>query len=217
MPLDWFDSDSRKRFEDKGYRCLQDLLALKEGVPVSRARTRSCRRLQLGGVTYYLKTQDLREASLPLRKWASYILHSSPILREARSYPLLQALRIRTPILAATGHIPGLLWPRAALLLTREVPGHVDLAHFSGPPERARAWAKALRRLIRDTHDKGFVFGGVRFRNFLVPREGSPSPEKIVVLDQPRFGRSRSPRLRRRDLRYLDSDLALLLGEEEPL
>jgi hypothetical protein len=220
MPLKWLDPAAQKLFEKAGLGDCLKLLSYEGGRIVSTARTRTCRRIVLGESAFFLKTQDLRKHPLPPRKWPSYLRHGSPILREAQSFPLLQNLGWGTPILAAQGRIGRLPWPRACLLLTREVEGHVDLAHFSGPPQLARAWARALHDHIGDTHAQGFILGGVRFRNFLVPEKGkAASPESLIILDQPRLHRSRSKRGRQKDLRYLDSDLERLLlklGEREP-
>ncbi len=218
MPLEWLEQEDRKLFEEAGVGDNLHLLNYRGGEVVSTARTRSCRRIEIGGNGYFLKTQDLREASLPLRKWPSYFFHGSPILREARTFPILRALGWGTPLLVAVGWLGGWPWPRASLLLTREAPGHVDLARFPGPAARARAWAGALRKLIGDTHAQGFVLGGVRFRNFLVPLGAAPEnpgPKDLLVLDQPRLRRGRSKRLQQKDLRYLDSDLNRLLARIE--
>ncbi len=216
MPIEWLDEDSHRLFEEGGLQEIQDFLAFQGGEIISSARTRTCRLIELGGLRYYIKTQDLRDRSLPFRKWPSYLFHNSPILREARSIPLLRSLGWGTPILVAEGCLGGRPWPRASLLITREVEGHVDLARFPGSSSQARAWASALRSLIRDTHAQGFILGGVRFRNFLVPLGEKtesilPSPKSIVILDQPRLRRSKSKRLQQKDFRYIESDLDRLL------
>ena len=182
------------------------------GVEVTRARTRRLYRLAdapPGDDAWYVKLQLARASELAPRKWVSYALQASPLLREARAAAALRAIGLRTPELLATGARGR--FPRAvrALLVTREVPNHVDLERFlrsAPPPARARLSIDAVEAAVARVHQAGFALGGARYRNFLVPASGAEHADDVLVLDAAGFGRG--ARRRARDRGHLNLDRA---------
>lgn len=202
----WHDPAARAVFAAAGMVTLRDFAACRLGQELTRARTRWLRRIELGGQTWFVKVQDLRRASVPLHRWPSLCLRGSPVAREVRTLALLAAHGFRTPAVVASGQERGVLLPRIALLVTREVPGHVDLVRWLAgqpPAEQVARTLAAARALVQRAHDQGLVLLGAKRRNLLVPQAGAQGPEDVVVLDQPDLRRSRSARLRRKDWRLL--------------
>lgn len=207
------DEIAERAFRTAGLDSLAALCACVDGEVVTTAATRSCRRIAVNGVGYYVKTQDLDRARLPRRKLVSYLLRGSPLLREVRALRELAAHGIATPPLVAWGHARRGLLPWHAALITRELPGHVDLATWCGSPAAAddavaRRTFDAAAACVAVAHAAGLVLAGARYRNLLVPRTGCGEPGDVVVLDQPNLRRSRSRRGRARDLAALAADRA---------
>ena len=218
--LVWFDPDLETRLRALGLCALCDLegtlaeervLALAETpAPITSARTRRLYRLPAaveGAPDVYVKLQFARAEDLAPRKWASYTLQVSPLLREARAALALTRLGLRTPeILAAgaRGRFPSTV---RAVLITSEVPGTTDLESFlaatTGPAER-RASIAAVEATVARVHELGFALGGARYRDFLVPREGARHADEVVILDAAAFGRGAKRRARDRSHLNLD-------------
>lgn len=172
--------------------------------PLTRAKTRLLFRVPASeGPAYFVKIQVAHPGLIRLKKWPSYALKPSPLIREARAAELLSNLGLRTPqILAsgATGRFPRTM--RAALI-TREVPAYTDLAQVPTSTNIA-----AVEAVIAQVHAKGYALGGARFRDFLVPRAGAQGPHEVVIIDAVNFGRGR--RKRARDRSQFDFDRARL-------
>ena len=207
----WRCERARAVFAGAGLARLEDLADCRRGELVTTARTRWLRRFELGGTVWYLKVQDLRRTRPRLHKWPGYLARGLPVWREARSLDRLRRLGVRTPEVAAAGQLR-LLWrPRLAVLLTAEVPGHVDLVTFlraEPSAAAARAAMDAAEALVASLHDLGLVLLGAKYRNLLVPRAGTGDPAAIVVLDQPDLRASCSRRLRTKDRALLALDRA---------
>ena len=175
------------------------------GPPVTTARTRRLYRLELPGLTCYVKLQVAPPSALPPRRWLSYALRRPPHLREARALDRLDAAGFRVPeVLAAgaRGRFPATV--RAALV-TRAVPDHVDLAAWlEAEPDPARRGAALdlAEALLAEVHAAGLALGGASPRNLLVPVDGPRAPRDLVLLDQPNLARASRHRCAR-DVRRL--------------
>lgn len=211
VELQFCDDRARRAFAAAGIDSLADLCAGERGETVTRAATRRCARLELDDDVYFVKTQDVQVWRLPPQRWPSYLLRGSPLRRERHALATLSGAGFATPTVVAAGASrPGALRVRAALV-TRAVPGHVDLARWSGTPAAdddgaARATFDAAEALVARAHGLGLVLGGAKYRNFLVPVQGCADPAAIVVLDQPSLRRSGARRLRERDVALLAFD-----------
>lgn len=187
-------------------------LAALAGPPVTVARTRRLYRLPHGSGALYVKLQLAAPGALPVRKWPSYALKPSPLVREARAFATLSRYGFRTPsVLGAVqrGRFPATV--RAALV-TAEVPGHVDAERCLeggalGTASRAATHA-AIQELVARLHAAGLALGGARYRDFLVPERGARGPEDVLLIDVPNLAVGR--RGRARDLRQLAEDCARL-------
>lgn len=204
--IQWRDDEARVLFAEEGLRELDDFLDCRSGVQVTQARTRSLRRIELGQQAWYLKTQDLRRAKLPLSRIPSYFFKGSPVAREARSLETLAQLGILVPDLIASGQ-EGRPLPRGAMLLTRALPGYLDLVAWLETRPRhteARSVLSRAEALVQDLHERGYVLLGSKYRNILVQPKQTESP--LALIDQPDLTRSRSSRRRQKDLRLLAFD-----------
>ncbi|MCA8968696.1 MAG: hypothetical protein KDC95_02895 [Planctomycetes bacterium] len=205
------DSETRALFERQGIATLTTLCAMRAGEPVTTAKTRACYRIEIDARTFYVKTQDLARARLPLRKLPSYLFRGSPLEREVRAHEILRAAGFRTPDVIAHGSMRKHWIPVQSVVVTEAVEGHVDLAHWARTPEandddRARMTFDCARRLVLDVHAHGLVLAGSKYRNLLVPTNGCINASEIVLIDQPNLARSTSRRRRRKDLELLDLD-----------
>ena len=196
----WLDHRARELFAAAGLDTLERLCACTRGEVVSRARTRICRRLVLAGRGYFLKSQVVPPPALPLRRWPSYLLRGSPLVREARNLGRLTRLGVAVPPLVCTGS--SRRWwglPHRAVLITSALADHVDLARLAAAdPERAAAAAAVAEELAAGLHRRGWVLGGLKYRNILVDRTGG-----IALIDLPDLRRSFLGKGRRRDRRIL--------------
>jgi Lipopolysaccharide kinase (Kdo/WaaP) family len=204
--IEWRDPSAQEIFAKAGLRELCDFLDCRRGVEVTEARTRSLRRLELGEQCWYLKIQDLRGKRLPLSRLPSYLFKGSPVAREARSLESLRALGILVPDLVASGQA-GFPLPFGAMLLTRSLPGYVDLVAWletRPDPELAREVLLRAEALVHDLHARGHVLMGAKYRNILVQPDQTNAA--LALIDQPDLSRSRSARRRRKDLQLLAQD-----------
>lgn len=207
----WLDEAARLAFARAGLRTLEEFADCRVGEPITSARTRWLRRLSLEGTHWYLKVQDLRAVSLPLTRWPSFVFKGSSVTREVATCAILRQHGFRTPDVIAHAKSRGFVFPKLAMLLTREVPGHVDLAAWLArrpAPEAAQLAMDAADGLLRAAHHRGLVLLGAKYRNLLVPQSGPRRPEDFVILDQPDLRESRSARLRRKCQALLDRDRA---------
>ncbi len=207
----WLDREAEDDFRDAGIDGLSSLCSLGGGRVVSRAATRICRRLELGGRTYYVKTQEVIPRRLPLRKWPSYLGRGSPLAREARNFLRLKGLGIPTPIVAGWGaeRFP---WgmPRRSALVTRALEGYVDLeALAAGDPDRAASLVGRLEELVAHLHRLGWALGGVKLRNVLAGPGG-----ELALIDLPDLTRRPMPGRKERDFRVLRADAERVLGRD---
>lgn len=204
MDLEFADARAQRAFAAAGIASLSALCASQLGELVTQAATRRCVRLELDGDVYYAKTQQLRLSQLPPGRWPSYLLRGSPLRRERRALATLAAAGFRTPTVVAAGSTPPWHLQVCAALVTRAVPGHLDLATWATTPPAgddaiARKTFNAAEALVRRAHDLGIALLGAKYRNLLVPTDGCEDPAQIVVLDQPSLRRSRARRLHERD------------------
>lgn len=216
--LVFYEAVDADRFRVAGLTSIEELCATQAGQVITTARTRSTRRVTLDGRHYYIKTQDLERSSLPLRKVPSYLLRGSPITREHSALRLLADEGFRTaPLVAHGADTRATGMPRRAALVTREVAEHLDLARWTSTDaasdeKRLRSTLDAADALLAHAHDRGLVLLGAKYRNLLVPLGGidaTASPlASIVLIDQPSARRSRSGRLRAKDMRLLAFDRA---------
>jgi hypothetical protein len=209
MSLHWHDASARAQFEEHGLRDLKTLCDYQGGEIITTARTRTLRRIELGDTRYYLKTQRITPRRLPLRKWPSYLGKGSPLVREARALDTLGALDVRVPELVAAGEERRGLLPHRAVLITRELPGYIDLERFLASCQELDARRRACQlaeQLVSSLHERGYVLLGAKYRNILVPEEGAQELGELALLDQPAFRHSRSRRLRRKDLALMRKD-----------
>ena len=208
--LFWLDSEAHVDFRKAGLDGLASLCAFQGGDVVSRAATRVCRRVTLGGRTYYVKTQVVRPSRLPLRKWPSYLGKGSPLVREARNALRLRGMGVPTPRVAGWG-VERFPWgmPRRSALVTRAMEGFTDLEELAGSdPGRVRVLLDSLEDLVLHLHRRGWILGGVKLRNVLA----GPSGE-LAFIDLPDMGRIPLPGKKERDLRVLRADAERILGE----
>lgn len=220
--ISWLEPGHSERFAALG---LGDLIALRGRLsedrlaelaeppaPLTRARTRRLYRLPPelgGGARLFVKLQHASAASLPPRKWLSYSTRPSPLMRELHAASTLHRLGFLTPpyvAYGARGRFPATL---RAVLISREVPGMVDLEALLGsdaPMAAKESSIDAVEAAVKAVHKKLFALGGARYRDFLVPLAGATSPDEVVFLDAVALGRS--PLKRRRDQRQLQQDRA---------
>lgn len=204
--ITWRDEAARWLFAEAGLRGLRDFLDCRLGTQVTQARTRMLRRFDLGEETWYLKLQDLRGQQLPWRRIPSYVFKGSPVAREAASLDRLKSLGILVPEMVAWGQGRSLL-PWGAMLLTRALPGYLDLVAWletRPPTQQARIVLGRVGTLVRDLHEKGLVLAGCKYRNILVDAGSPESP--LALIDQPDLRSGRSTRLRNKDLQLLEFD-----------
>ncbi len=205
----WQEEAARKLFADHGLSTLDQLCAYEGGELITTARTRALRRIQLGDDCFYVKTQELSPKRLPLRKYPSYLFKGSPLTREAHALDALGALGLRVPQLIASGEERRAGLPRRAVLITRELPKHLNLVRYLAACEEKALRLRACdfaEQLLRSLHKRGYVLLGAKYRNLLVPTAGPQTPEEIALVDQPSFRETRSERLRNKDLRLLLQD-----------
>ncbi|MCB9892038.1 MAG: hypothetical protein H6832_17885 [Planctomycetes bacterium] len=205
------DRETRAFFERQGIATLATLCAMRTGDVVTTAKTRACYRIEIASRTFYVKTQDLARARLPIRKLPSYLFRGSPLEREVRAHEMLRAAGFRTPEIVAHGVTKRRFLPIRSAVVTEAVAGHVDLAQWARTPEandddRARTSFDCARQLVLAVHAHGLVLAGSKYRNLLVPATGCTDAHDIVLIDQPNLARSTSRRRRRKDLELLDHD-----------
>jgi len=207
--MHFLDSMEEHASRDAGLFQLEALASYEGGELVTTAATRTTRRIEVRGKHYYLKVQDLRRRRLPFKKWVSYAVQGSPVTREARGMSTLRDIGVKTPELIASGVSKGLFFPMIAALITREVQGYIDLVLYlerEQDAKKCRRSIEAAEKLAARVHDAGYVLLGAKYRNILVPENGAYVPEDLYVVDQPGFHKSRSRRLRARDMKLLEID-----------
>jgi hypothetical protein len=188
------------------------------GDVITTAKTRRLVRIQLPYkvpktegdgelVNYYVKTQVVPAFGLTPRKWLSYFLRGTPVAREGRSLRRLADLNVKTPLLVAAGargRFPGEM---SAVLITRALETHIDLASYlthESDPQKCKVTAECAHLLMDALHKRGFALGDARYRNFLVPKVGTESIFEVALIDQPDF--ARAPHRRARDRRLISLD-----------
>lgn len=211
MSLAFYDDAAERDFRAAGLDTLEALCASSGGQIVTTASTRICRRLELSGSIYYVKTQDLARARLPLRKLPSYLLRGSPIVREQCALRVLEKHGFAIPAIVAGGGRRSRGVPRQSALVTRAVPEHTDLATWCATAAAdddgvARGCFDAVEACVARAHDAGLVLLGAKYRNFLIPDEGCSDARHVVLIDQPNLRESSSRRLREKDRRLLALD-----------
>ena len=155
------------------------------------------------GAALYFKRYVYRRA-----QWR-YLLRSSRAVCEAAGLSAMRSAGVPSAELVAVGEWRRLGLLKAAFLVTREVPGTLDLREFAVHrlPELSPADVRRARRdlgtqvvdQVRTLHRAGLVHRDLKWRNILVRRDGNRW--RCWFIDCPRFARRR--RLRRRD-RVLD-------------
>jgi hypothetical protein len=168
------------------YATLADPVRLSGRRDSSRRRARGrCAGLELGdSASFYLKTQRLTPPlRLPLRKWPSYLVQGlASRARGTRALDTLGALGVRVPeLVSGWRRAPRGLLPRIApCLITRELPGYIDLVRFlaSPAPELGAAPAApadlAEQHRSHSLHARGYVLLGAKYRNHPGPRSTAP-------------------------------------------
>ena len=216
--LTWHDADARAALAALGVETLDELVDFRGGEAVSSARTRSCRRVDFGERSLFIKTQRVSARRLAPRRWPSYALRPAPLRREATNLRILEELGVRTPRILVEGVRRDGPLAHRAVLGTESVSDSFDLVAWlaTGPPRRqVEATLAALEELVARIHARGYVLLGAKYRNVLVPADGGARGlADIVLIDQPDMRRSRSQRLRAKDARHLAFDRARYAAED---
>lgn len=135
--------------------------------------------------TYYVKTFHGRGNRI------KHLLGRSRFQRELRNLQYFSSLGLATPELVAHGLKSHLGLIDRAVMVTREVPGAMDLERYlrggnlyaQGRPG-ARRILEQLAAATRTLHDQGFYHWDLKARNILV-RSGPEGPE-LLFFDCPR-------------------------------
>ncbi len=209
--LVFVDDVVRALFEAHGLHDLEALCTNMVGEVITTARTRTCRRVEVAGRCFYVKSQDLRSKRLPLRKWPSYALRGSPLQREVQSLARLASAGFSVPRLVAHGVRRRRGLPLLAAIVTEAVETHVDLQRWCATAaaeddDIARACFDAAEQVVFSAHERGLVLFGAKYRNLLVPHTGARSLREFVIIDQPDLRKSRSVRGRNKDMLLLRRD-----------
>jgi tRNA A-37 threonylcarbamoyl transferase component Bud32 len=135
--------------------------------------------------TYYVKTFQGRGNRI------QHLLGRSRFQRELRNLQYFSSLGLATPELVAHGlqHRLGLM--HRAVMVTREVPGAVDLEQYlragklySRGSAGARHILEQLATATRTLHDQGFYHWDLKARNILV--RTTPEGPQLLFFDCPR-------------------------------
>lgn len=209
--LVFVDDVVRALFEAHGLHDLEALCTSMLGEVITTARTRTCRRVEVAGRCFYVKSQDLRSKRLPLRKWPSYAMRGSPLEREVQTLACLASAGFSVPRLVAHGVRRRHGLPLIAAIVTEAVETHVDLQRWCATPaaeqdDCARACFDAAEHLVVSAHERGLVLFGAKYRNLLVPYNGARAISDFVIIDQPDLRKSKSGRARRKDLALVHGD-----------
>ncbi len=186
------------------------------GDTVSRSSASRVCRCPLGEMPVYVKRWFYEPAS-----WR-YLWRSSRALCEWRNYGILRTWGVACPelvCLAEKRHWGRLRW---AILVTREVPGSLNLAGAMARLDSEQSGglrSKILRevgRTIRLLHDRHFVLRDAKLRNILLVRKGADE-FRLCFVDCPRAGYRRflKGRAVRRDLERLERDVLKTCGRED--
>lgn len=114
------------------------------------------------------------------RLWTSWCRPAKPVI-ETWGYGVLRGLGVTVPEVLAWGEYRRCGFLKAAFIVTREVPGAMDLRrfaeqHWSAMPEREkqrvfRELSGALLEQLHLAHGNGFFHHDLKWRNVLVRRE----------------------------------------------
>ncbi|MBU0753637.1 MAG: lipopolysaccharide kinase InaA family protein [Planctomycetes bacterium] len=200
----------RPRSGDPGAGDFNALMHWEGGTLLATALTRRTWRIKAGEERLYLKIQRIPRPAL------RYFFRPSAYLREAGAFEKMQRLGLRTPEVVAAGERRRLGFMIESLLLTREVPGSIDLKTWSEEGFGARTGLpgheeilKELRETVARVHRLGYCFNDLKWRNILAaPPDQTGS--RIVIIDQRRFricmGRWIGLDARARDRALLDKE-----------
>lgn len=179
-----------------------------------------------GGVGAYQLRADLSVVLRPYRRGGliarvtreRYVGVSPRPLRELRASELLRAHEVPTAEVLAAAVLWAVPGSYRGALVTREVPGAVNLWHYlqiSAAPARGAACGAAAAA-VRRLHDAGFVHPDLNLQNFLIRATAAGVEALIIDLDRVRAARP-TTRSRRaafaricRSIRKLDPESAVI-------
>jgi hypothetical protein len=187
-----------------GWTGVEEIFAHEAGTTVAQSRTSDTLRVALaGGDEVYLKRY--RYDRLLLR----YLFRPNRALREWRSLHRLRELGLGAPTPLAWGEERTWRRLRRCCLITRGIPGGVNLEEHL--QQRSRPDWPVLLRLAEDAarmHELGYTHLDLFLRNVIV----RPGCEELGYLDAARGGRWRGRRAQLLDLASVDLDLCELLS-----
>ena len=164
------------------------------GELVAQSATAKCFRIVLPGQTETANCVYFKRDSYRLRRRLRYLLRPSRNAVEAFACGRLHQLDIPAPELVAVAERRRFGMPTATLIVTREIPGTMNLYRFLRdiwmllPRAERRVLAGKLSAVLveqlRTAHAHGFFHQDLKFRNLLVSLN-SPDPE-LYWIDAPR-------------------------------
>jgi tRNA A-37 threonylcarbamoyl transferase component Bud32 len=189
-----------------GWTGVEEIFAHTEGEVVAQSRSSDTLRVQaVSGEEVFLKRY--RYDRLLLR----YLFRPNRALREWRSLHRLRELRFSAPAPLAWGEERRWRRLRRCCLITRGIPGGVNLVEHL--QRRGRPDWPVLCRLAEDVarmHEVGYTHLDLFLRNVIV----QPGSVELGYLDAARGGRWTGRRAQLHDLASLDLDLAALLSRQ---